>query len=118
MEQSNIPVLPLNRALLIYVIGCPGSGKGTLCKLLARDYVCRHISVGDLLRTLKDDQDYQNVKVKDCIETGKLLPTTTIVNILTCVIRKELGSYQAIIVDGFPRRLDQGIAAEDQASAP
>ena len=35
---------------LIFVLGGPGSGKGTQCERLVRDYGYCHISVGDLMR--------------------------------------------------------------------
>ncbi|PQE33421.1 uridylate kinase protein [Rutstroemia sp. NJR-2017a WRK4] len=114
-QYSRVEVLPQNHSLLIYVIGCPGSGKGTLCKLLVQDYHCHHISVGDLLRDLRDEQNDQYLHIKDYIEEGKLVPTTTIIDILKHAITSKLETCHAIIIDGFPRRLDQGIASEDQA---
>ncbi|KAM3067003.1 hypothetical protein ACMFMG_011785 [Clarireedia jacksonii] len=109
-------VLPPTQSLLVYVIGCPGTGKGTLCKLLEQDYHCHYISVGDLLRDLRDKHNDQGLDIKDYIQDGKLVPTITIIDILKRDITRKLGFYHAIIIDGFPRRLDQGIASEDQAS--
>ncbi|KAJ8069802.1 hypothetical protein OCU04_000218 [Sclerotinia nivalis] len=117
-EQCNeMEISPRNHSLLIYVIGCPGSGKGTLCNLLVQDYGCYHVSVGDLLRNLRDQND-QSLDIKDYIREGKLVPTATIVNIVKRAIIGKLGTYHAIIIDGFPRRLDQGIASEDQLGKP
>ncbi|TEY35477.1 hypothetical protein BOTCAL_0590g00060 [Botryotinia calthae] len=82
-----------------------------------QDYGCYHVSVGDLLRNLRDQKD-QSLDIEDYIREGKLVPTATIVNILKRAIIGKLGSYHAIIIDGFPRRLDQGIASEDQIGKP
>lgn len=116
-QHNDMEILPRNHSLLIYVIGCPGSGKGTLCNLLVQDYGCHHISVGDLLRNLRDQND-QSLDIKDYIREAKLVPTATIVNIVKHAIIGKLGAYHAIIIDGFPRRLDQGIASEDQLGKP
>jgi adenylate kinase family enzyme len=35
----------------LYILGGPGSGKGTQCERLVRDYKFEHISVGDVMRT-------------------------------------------------------------------
>ncbi|KAK8900821.1 hypothetical protein ACHAO1_010132 [Botrytis cinerea] len=113
-EQYNrVNVLPRSNTFLIYVIGCPGSGKGTLCKLLAQYYRCHHISVGDLLRGLQNEQSFA---IKDYMQEGELVPTMTIIDILKRAIASKLEACPAIIIDGFPRRLDQGIASEEQAS--
>jgi adenylate kinase family enzyme len=37
-------------ANVIFVIGGPGAGKGTLCARLARECNYKHLSAGDLLR--------------------------------------------------------------------
>ncbi|KAH8674397.1 adenylate kinase-domain-containing protein [Tricladium varicosporioides] len=117
-QQNTSEVLPRNHRLLIYVIGCPGSGKGTLCRLLVQDYGCCHISVGDLLRNLQNEQSELGLNVKDHVQEGTLVPTVTIVNILKHAITKEQGKNHAIIIDGFPRRLDQGIYSEDKVGKP
>ena len=38
---------------MFFVLGGPGSGKGTQCENLVRDYKFKHLSVGDLLRDEK-----------------------------------------------------------------
>jgi adenylate kinase family enzyme len=35
---------------IIFILGPPGSGKGTQCKVLANKYNILHLSAGDLLR--------------------------------------------------------------------
>jgi adenylate kinase family enzyme len=94
--------------------GCPGSGKGTLCKLLAQEYRYQHISVGDLLRSIRDDPTNEDFELRDHVRQGTLVPTRTIVRILKEAISGGLASGSGVIVDGFPRHLDQGIALMEQ----
>ncbi|CZT08641.1 uncharacterized protein RAG0_13633 [Rhynchosporium agropyri] len=115
MEDDMKAIIPHDHRLLVYILGCPGSGKGTLCKLLVQNYGYRHVSVGDLLRGLVDgEKSNPDVNIKDYVQQGTLVPTTVLLNILQPAVMPEtLGS---ILIDGFPRSLDQGIASEDQAS--
>ena len=43
-----------DKVLTFFVLGGPGSGKGTLCKDLVRDHSFVHLSAGDLLREERD----------------------------------------------------------------
>ena len=42
--------MPIPTVHMTFVIGAPGSGKGTLCKLLTETHNNYHLSVGDYLR--------------------------------------------------------------------
>ncbi|KAF5876305.1 putative ump-cmp kinase protein [Botrytis fragariae] len=100
-EQYNrVNVLPRSDTFLIYVIGCPGSGKGTLCKLLAQYYRCHHISVGDLLRDLQNEQ---SLAIKDYIQEGELLRKPDLVLYFCCGKEIALHRYLTRKLEG---RLD------------
>jgi adenylate kinase family enzyme len=94
--------------------GCPGSGKGTLCKLLSQDYGYQHISVGDLLRSIRDDPTNEDLELQNHVRQGTLVPTRTIVRLLKEAISGGLVGGSGVILDGFPRYLDQRIALMDQ----
>ena len=49
----------------IFVIGGPGTGKGTLCKYLCEKYNLIHLSIGDILREERKKSD------SGCIELNK-----------------------------------------------
>ncbi|PVH68120.1 P-loop containing nucleoside triphosphate hydrolase protein, partial [Cadophora sp. DSE1049] len=90
-------------------------GERDLVQALVQNYGYRHVSVGDLLRGLVDGESKPNIDVKGHVQQGTLVPTAVLLNILQPAVMPEtLGS---ILVDGFPRRLNQGIASEDQASS-
>lgn len=42
--------VPKNDVPIIWVLGGPGSGKGTQCDLIVKKYGFTHLSSGDLLR--------------------------------------------------------------------
>ncbi len=86
---------------IISVLGLPGSGKGTLCKQISEKYHCKWLSAGNLLRKTNDQQ------IIKIINTGKLVPSDIIVDLICKEINKsEPDNYDFIILDGFPRSID------------
>ncbi|RSL42527.1 hypothetical protein CEP54_015447 [Fusarium duplospermum] len=96
---------------VIFVLGAPGAGKGTLCKRLARDYGFRHLSVGDLLRAAVKAPD-ANQAVVDCVQKGELLGSDLLMSILKPQVQNA-NDTRPILLDGFPRQLDQAKLFED-----
>ncbi len=85
---------------LIFVLGGPGSGKGTLCSNLVKRFDSFvHVSPGDLIRS-KQDLDLETVAT---IENGKLLPTPYIGSLIWSHIKKNIETDKIILLDGFPR---------------
>lgn len=46
--QAKVP--DLSKSKIVFLLGGPGSGKGTQSDLLIKDYGYKHISTGDLFR--------------------------------------------------------------------
>ncbi len=92
--------LPDSQGEVLVILGAPGSGKGTLSKVLQDEYGINHISTGDLIRK-SDDKE-----LKKIIAGGDLVPDEMIVKML----KEELGKIDAsegVIFDGFPRTIKQ-----------
>lgn len=96
--------------------GSPGAGKGTLCKRLAADYGFTHLSVGDMLRDLVANPDDADDVVRDYVKRGELLPMEHLLPLLKVKIGKCV-SGRPILLDGFPRRLDQAWEFEEVVSS-
>jgi len=116
---------------LIYVIGAPGAGKGTLCTLLAKHFTnIHHLSVGDHLRSLLELNAQQTFGGLPAEELGKLLqlrsllPPATIISIIDDAvnnIRKAAAGGSGvpiILVDGFPRCPESAPLAQLKWGAP
>ncbi|VWU50835.1 UMP-CMP kinase, putative [Hepatocystis sp. ex Piliocolobus tephrosceles] len=76
----------------IFMLGGPGSGKGTQCKLIQEKFDFIHISAGDCLREYLSqceknevDNKYQPI-VSYCIDNGKIVP----VDITLKLMKKKL----------------------------
>ena len=100
---------------IYFVLGGPGSGKGTFCEQLAMRFPGKvdHFSAGDLLRAfLKNNgqgetnpQRLEELKVvRHCIEEGQIVPAEITTNLLFDAINKSKVAY--ILIDGFPRNED------------
>ncbi|KAK3392297.1 adenylate kinase-domain-containing protein [Sordaria brevicollis] len=94
---------------VIFVIGAPGAGKGTLCKLLAEDNDLEHLSIGDLLRQTVSSPNAVDEAMAGYIQRGELLPTDMILSVLEPHLKKcgDAGRTRTLLLDGFPRQLDQ-----------
>jgi adenylate kinase len=91
-------------ALILF--GSPGSGKGTQAKLLKRYLEIPHISTGDMLRTHIGMKDEIGEKAEGLIKAGKLV-RDELVNQLVEARLAEPDARQGIILDGYPRTLNQ-----------
>ncbi|MDR3477203.1 MAG: nucleoside monophosphate kinase [Gammaproteobacteria bacterium] len=98
------------KAEVIFVIGGPGSGKGTHCERLQKEKGYHHISTGDLIRNLlKDNADQTNEKmatIRAKVQSGELLDDQMITDVLACEMHKHKEA-KCFLIDGYPRTLEQ-----------
>jgi len=101
----------------IILFGPPGSGKGTQAKLLRQHCITGpHISTGDMLRRHIEAGDPIGEISKALIKSGKLVPDE-LVNQLVQARITEPDCQQGMILDGYPRTLNQASFLLDRLSA-
>ncbi len=88
----------------IILFGVQGSGKGTQGQLIAKRYKLSVFDTGNELRQLILEESTLAKKVRDIMETGNLVPTEIVMEIIENFINKTQG---AIIFDGIPRSKEQ-----------
>lgn len=103
---------------VVFLLGGPGSGKGTQSSNLVADFGFTHLSAGDLLRAeqVRPGSQYGEL-IKSYIKDGKILPMEITVALLSNAMAEALESGAAgdkktsgkarFLIDGFPRKLDQ-----------
>lgn len=105
------------QALVVFVLGGPGAGKGTQCANLVRDYGFKHLSAGDLLREEQDRPGSEfGEMIKTYIKEGQIVPMEVTIQLLENAMTasiKETGNRK-FLIDGFPRKLDQADAFEEK----
>lgn len=92
----------------IILIAPPAAGKGTQSQLLCDKYKLAHISTGDLLRAVATKDDEFSLKVKEIMQSGKLVSDDIVLELLSNRI-KEDDCKEGFILDGFPRNVNQAI---------
>ena len=90
---------------IVFVLGGPGSGKGTQCAKLVEAFNYLHISAGDLLRAEVASGSPTAELINGYIKEGKIVPSSITVALLSKAI--ESSEQDTVLVDGFPRALDQ-----------
>ncbi|KAL9613099.1 MAG: hypothetical protein Q9167_002356 [Letrouitia subvulpina] len=103
-------------AVIIFVLGGPGVGKGTQCARLARDLGFQHLSVGDLLReeTHRLDSPFASF-INESIQNSVIIPAQLTVNLLKVKIStSKLQGRSRFLIDGYPRNIDQAVMFEEE----
>lgn len=95
--------------MILVFLGPPGAGKGTQAKLLSQRMGFLHLSTGDLLREAVKNQTPLGKKAKEYMDRGELVPDELIVQLIEETMPKD-GS---VILDGFPRTVNQALALEE-----
>ena len=93
--------------MIIFLLGTPGAGKGTLSKALIEQKKLIHISTGDLFRNLIQSRAPFAKMVKKIMSSGNLISD----EITNKILIKELSHYDLnkinILLDGYPRNVNQ-----------
>lgn len=98
---------------VVFILGGPGSGKGTQSEKIVQRYGgWAHISTGDVLREEVEKGSDIGKQCEKIMEEGKLIPTDLVIQLLRGAI--EASASTRVLLDGFPRALEQGKAFESQ----
>lgn len=97
----------------IFIMGAPGSGKGTFSQRIKTDYNLNHISTGDIFRENISKGTELGKKAQSYTENGKLVPD----EITNAMVADYLASLpdkkNGYLLDGYPRTLAQAKAFEE-----
>merc|ERR1712062_319579 len=92
---------------VIFVLGGPGAGKGTICEHLSNKYGFGHLSAGELLREeMKREGSEYGKLISEINQAGKIVPSHITVGLLQNEINKlssSDSSESVFLIDGFPR---------------
>jgi len=111
IERKQIDLSPLKKAgvPIIFVVGGPGSGKGTQCAKMVQKYGLSHLSSGDLLRDEVQSGSPRGAELTKIMESGQLVPLEVVLDLIKEAMVKEFakGSH-GFLIDGYPREVKQG----------
>jgi UMP-CMP kinase len=100
------------KPIVVFVLGGPGSGKGTQCSNIVRDFGFVHLSAGDLLREEMNSGSQYGDMIATMIKNGQIVPSHVTVRLLQQAMDK---SHKAkFLIDGFPRNSENNEAFEKE----
>ncbi|MEE8618677.1 MAG: adenylate kinase [Dehalococcoidales bacterium] len=98
--------------MYIIFLGAPGAGKGTQAAIVAQELVLVHIASGDLFRQALEQGTELGIQAKSYMEKGMLVPDAiTIRMVLERILAPDC--EPGVILDGFPRNLEQATALDE-----
>ncbi|XP_057509136.1 probable UMP-CMP kinase 2 isoform X2 [Actinidia eriantha] len=86
---------------ITFVLGGPGSGKGTQCAKIVETFGFTHLSAGDLLRKEISSNSENGAMILNMIKEGKIVPSDMTVKLIQRAI--ESSENDKFLIDGFPR---------------
>lgn len=93
----------------VILLGCPGAGKGTQAKRIAKQWNIPAISTGDIFRNAIAEQTELGKQVQALVAAGQLVSD----DIVIALVKERLQQadcQSGFLLDGFPRTQAQAIA--------
>merc|ERR1712193_14649 len=87
---------------IVFIVGGPGSGKGTQCDRIVQKYGYCHLSSGDLLRAEVASGSERGQKLQEIMIKDKMMANST---------------ASGFLIDGYPREVAQGEQFESTIAA-
>lgn len=103
------------KPMCLVMFGAPGSGKGTQCERLKKNFGVHHISTGDVLRDHVKRGTPLGAQAKGFMDRGELVPDDLIIGLL----KEEIsGAKKGWLIDGMPRTRVQAEAMSKMGLDP
>ncbi|XP_063940992.1 UMP-CMP kinase 3 isoform X4 [Daucus carota subsp. sativus] len=109
-KDNDGSALASKKVTIIFVLGGPGSGKGTQCANIVQHYGYTHLSAGDLLRAERDSGSENGTMIDNMIAEGKIVPSEVTIKLLERAILET--DNDKFLIDGFPRNEENRAAFE------
>ena len=98
--------------MFIVLLGAPGSGKGTVGEIIAKDLKLAHISTGDLFRENLKNKTELGKKAQEYMDKGELVPDEITIGMLGERLKAE-DVINGAVLDGFPRTGAQAVSLDE-----
>lgn len=101
---------------LFLIIGAPGSGKTTDAEIIANnDDKITHYSTGDMFRSEVASGSERGKIINSYVSAGNLVPIDIVIETIVGAIKKA--PTNTVLIDGYPRSIEQMIKLNDYLQA-
>lgn len=117
IQRKNIDLTPLKKANIpiFFIVGGPGSGKGTQCDKIVAKYGLTHLSSGDLLRAEVKSGSPRGSELNKLMENGELVPLEIVLDLVKeAMLQAVAKGSKGFLIDGYPREVKQGEQFENE----
>lgn len=97
--------------MILIMLGAPGTGKGTVASNLSERLNIPQVSTGDIFRKAIAEKTPVGVEAEKYISQGMLVPDEVTIKIVEERL-KDSDVQNGLILDGFPRTIDQAKALD------
>ena len=97
----------------LFIMGAPGSGKGTFSSRLKDQYQIDHISTGDIFRKNIKENTALGQEAKSYMDKGLLVPDELVNKMVLDTLRNLPADSKGYLLDGYPRTLEQAKAFDE-----
>ncbi|KAF3947797.1 hypothetical protein CMV_026123 [Castanea mollissima] len=114
VESANKEVngsVAVKNPTVVFVLGGPGSGKGTQCANIVEHFGYTHLSAGDLLRAEIKSGSENGTMIQNMIKEGKIVPSEVTIKLLQRAMQEN--GNDKFLIDGFPRNEENRAAFEE-----
>ena len=96
--------MSFKKCQVVFILGGPGSGKGTQSALISEKFGYTHLSAGDLLRKEREKGGEIAKMIETYIQNGKIVPSEITVGLIHSAMQ-QMDSIK-FLIDGFPRDIN------------
>jgi len=103
IERGSFDKSKLEGKTIVWVMGGPGSGRGTQCEKICLkhgDFV--HLSSGDLMKHEIMSGSSRGSKLYQLMSSGQLVPDEVVTDILAEAMCRKASGNQGFLIDGYP----------------
>lgn len=97
--------------MVLIMLGAPGTGKGTVASKLSEELEIPQVSTGDIFRKAISEKTKVGLEAQEYMSKGLLVPDDVTIKIIEERLKEE-DVQQGLILDGFPRTIEQAEALD------
>lgn len=119
IERSAVDKSKLAGKTIVWIMGGPGSGRGTQCEKIClkhADYV--HLSSGDLMKNEVMSGSSRGGKLYALMSAGNPVPNEIVTDIIGEAMVKKADGSKGFLVDGYPSDAQQAATFIDVIGKP